>query len=201
MLDPYPPMPHTKDPIELFQKWYQQELQDAQVAIPSACCLSTAGLDGHPNARMVSLKEVADGRFIITCPLNSRKALEIGQNGKVSLTFWWTRTERQVRVQGKAERISDAEADRYFAEREEHIQVLTWASEQGETLESLDELRDRYEQMASKHGRPVPRPGKWGGFAIVPVRIEFMQFRHDRFHERLLFQRREGEWDGRFLQP
>jgi pyridoxamine 5'-phosphate oxidase len=191
----------VEDPIELFENWYQQELGAAQFAIPSACCMCTAGIDGFPNARMVSLKEVADARFIITCPLNSRKAQEIVQNNKVALTFWWTRTERQVRVQGTAERISDAEADRYFAEREEHIQILAWASEQGGSLKSLDELRDRHEREASKLGRPVPRPEKWGGFAIDPLRIEFMQFRNDRFHERRLFEKREGKWEWRLLQP
>jgi pyridoxamine 5'-phosphate oxidase len=194
-------MAQTIDPILLFKEWHQEEVAATEVAIPSACCLSTIGLDGFPNARMVSLKDVVEGRFIVTCPLNSRKAMEIDRHNKVALTFWWPHTERQVRVQGVASWISDNDADRYFAERDQHIQILTWASEQGAPLGSIQELRERYERMKSKLTSPISRPDKWGGFAIGPVRIELMQFRHDRFHERQLFEKADGYWKSIFLQP
>ena len=193
-------MDRIKDPIDLFMEWYREELRSTTVAIPSAVCLGTIGLDGYPNARTVSLKEVVNGRFIIACPLDSRKAQEIQRDNKVALTFWWPRTERQARIQGVATGISSADADRYFAEREEHIQVLTWASEQGAPLENMQALHDRYEKLRTELSTPVPRPEKWSGFAIEPVRIELMQFRHDRFHERRLFERKYGKWTFGLLQ-
>ena len=98
------------DPFLTFEEWYQEELNQTQVNIPSACCLSTNGLDGYPNARFVSLKEITNGAFVVTGPLNSRKGLEISQSSKVSLTFWWTLTERQVRIQGDAETIDAAKS-------------------------------------------------------------------------------------------
>jgi pyridoxamine 5'-phosphate oxidase len=105
------------DPIKLFTKWYQEEQHLCNIKIPSACCFSTNGLDGYPNARFVSLKEVLDGRFIITGPVSSRKGREILKSTKTSLSFWWTVTERQVRIQGDATKISDQHADNYFNER------------------------------------------------------------------------------------
>ncbi|MFA1773422.1 pyridoxamine 5'-phosphate oxidase family protein [Rufibacter glacialis] len=94
------------NPFIIFQNWLQEELNLTQVRIPTACCLSTVGLDGFPNARFVSLKEVIDDSFVVTGPINSRKGLEINQINKVALTFWWVESERQVRIQGRASKNS-----------------------------------------------------------------------------------------------
>src|SRR5690606_31919825 len=104
-------------PIAYFNKWFQEELNLTKVRIPYACCLSTMGTDGYPNARFVSLKEVTESSFVVTGPIISRKGIEINTNNKVALTFWWTETERQVRIQGDATTISGKLADKYFAER------------------------------------------------------------------------------------
>src|SRR5215217_8011137 len=110
------------NPFQLFKDWYGLELQLAKVRIPSACCLSTSGLDGYPNARFVSLKDVVDNTFIVTGPMSSRKGNEIDRSNKVALTFWWTETERQVRIQGEAKKISAQLADKYFFERSRNSQ-------------------------------------------------------------------------------
>src|SRR5688500_19977851 len=116
------------NPLALFMDWYTRQLQVTRASIPSACCLSTLGLDNFPNARFVSLKEIANDAFVVTGPLSSRKGLEIHHSNKVALTFWWAETERQVRIQGEATRIPDKLADKYFAERSQEAQVVSLVS-------------------------------------------------------------------------
>ncbi|WP_339707799.1 pyridoxamine 5'-phosphate oxidase family protein [uncultured Kriegella sp.] len=130
-------MKNKKQPIQLFLKWFDEELKRSKVRIPSAVCLSTIGTDDFPNARFVSFKELIDDSFIITGPLNSRKGLEIEKNNKVALTFWWTETERQIRIQGFATKISDQLADKYFDARSTNSQAVSLISEQGKETDNL----------------------------------------------------------------
>lgn len=190
------------NPIQKFEKWYSSELNKTNVAIPSACCLSTLGLDGFPNARFVSLKEIRDDRFVVTGPMNSRKGLEIQEHPRVALTFWWTETERQIRVQGTAAPISDGEADRYFDQRSLESRILATISNQGQKAADISVLEICFnEALENMSNKPVPKPDDWGGFKIDPIRIEFMQFRESRFHKRQLFTKNEDGWDYMFLQP
>ena len=190
------------NPIALFEAWYAEELGLTQVSIPSACCLSTTGLDGYPNARFVSLKEILDDRFIITGPLASRKGREIAQSDKVALTFWWTQTERQIRIQGEASLISDELADKYFAERPRDAQLVSLTSNQGRELDSPRRLNQKYEETKNLlGGQTIKRPEDWGGYAIRPVRMEFLAFQSTRFHERTLFEWIDGKWITKQLQP
>ena len=190
------------NPIRQFEGWYHAELKMSKARIPTACCLSTTGLDGYPNARFVSLKEVIDDKFIITGPIRSRKGLEIHENPKVSLTFWWPTTERQVRIQGDAALVDDQRAKHYFKERNRASKIVSHISDQGSEVDNLDELEATFEsKRAEFKEKEVPMPEDWGGFEIVPVRMEFMEFKPSRFHIREFFWKEAGQWKSTFLQP
>jgi len=189
-------------PFQLFLDWYHQELKQSDAAAVSACCLSTKGLDDYPSARFVSLKELADETFIITGPVTSRKGLEIMQSDKVAITFWWTATQRQVRIQGNATKITDRQADKYFTERASEAQIISLISEQGKPLQSPDLLSKKFwDAKAFFSGKRIPRPGNWGGYGIRAVRIEFMEFKTSRFHDRSLFERVNEQWTVTQIQP
>ena len=189
-------------PIEIFSKWFDEELNLTKVRIPTACCLSTIGIDDYPNARFVSLKGIVDNNFIVTGTLTSRKGLEIDENNKIALTFWWTETERQVRIQGNATSISNELADKYFAERNRDSQIVSIASNQGQILNDIETLNKKYQEIEINFSnQPLTRPENWGGYSIAPVRIEFLAFKPTRFHDRKLYQLTNGKWTKTELQP
>ncbi|MBC2845115.1 pyridoxine/pyridoxamine 5'-phosphate oxidase [Winogradskyella flava] len=188
------------NPIICFNEWYQEELLQSNLQIPSAVCLSTIGIDNFPNARFVSLKEVRDNRFIITGPLNSRKGIEIKNNTKVALTFWWTSTERQVRIQGMATPISEDLADAYFKERSVASKVVSSMCSQGQEVTDLEFLEEKVLTKVSEDTE-IKRPKNWRGFAISPVRIELMQFKTSRFHHRILYELVNEKWQSHYIQP
>jgi pyridoxamine 5'-phosphate oxidase len=134
-------------PIEQFRKWFDEELSLTKLRIPTACCLSTIGMDGFPNARFVSLKDILENNFIVTGTLTSRKGIEINSTNKVALSFWWTETERQVRIQGNAFRISDLLADKYFAARNRDSQIVSIVSNQGQEIQDLESLNKNYQDL------------------------------------------------------
>lgn len=190
------------DPIKIFHRWYQEEINLTKVRLPSACCLSSNGTDGFPNARFVSLKEVIEGNFIITGPLNSRKGIEINKSQNVALTFWWPETERQVRIQGVATKISNQLADKYFFERNRDSQIVSIVSNQGKEIENLSTLVDKFETLKTEQANKLlDRPDNWGGFSISPVRIELLEFNETRFHDRKLFELHNAKWTVKQIQP
>jgi len=190
------------NPIDKFKEWYNEELQKSSVKIPSACCISTIGLDGYPNSRFVSLKDIVDDKFVITGPMNSRKGLELLKNPKASLTFWWTETERQIRIQGDVIMLEDIRADDYFKERNRDSQIVNTIFNQGEEIESLDQLEKLYAIKKNEfEGMEIPRPRNWGGFYVIPKRVEFMEFRESRFHLRELNSKVGSGWRMQLLQP
>jgi len=188
------------NPMTVFNAWYQEELDQSSLSIPSAVCLSTKGMDGYPNARFVSFKEIIDRSFVITGPLRSRKGKEISQHNQVALTFWWSATERQVRIQGIANELSPELADGYFKKRSRASQVISTISQQGSEIKDLTSLESTFQErlINSEH---INRPEQWGGFTIEPKRIEFMQFKASRFHERWLYEYQEQQWLKKQLQP
>jgi pyridoxamine 5'-phosphate oxidase len=189
-------------PIQLFSKWFDEEQRLTTVRVPSACCLSTIGEDGFPNARFVSLKEVTENSFVVTGPLTSRKGIEISQINKVALTFWWTETERQVRIQGNATKISEQLADKYFAERGRDSQITSIVSEQGQEIENTETLTKKYETFElSFMNKPLTRPKNWSGHSIEPIRVEFLEFKPTRFHDRKLYELTNGCWTMKQIQP
>ncbi len=189
-------------PIDLFKAWYEQEIKLTTVRIPSACCLSTIGIDGFPNARFVSLKGILKDSFIVTGSISSQKGFEIHNCEKVSLTFWWSETERQIRIQGNASKISDQLADKYFSERNRDSQIVSIASLQGQELLDMETLTKKYEEIESTFSsKEIERPENWGGYTIEPIRIEFLEFKPTRFHDRTLYEKIAGQWEMKKLQP
>ena len=187
-------------PTELFKKWINEEKKLSKAAIPTAVCLCTNGIDGFPNARTVSFKEIIKNAFVITGPLNSRKGIELENNNKVALTFWWTETERQVRVQGTASKLPDELADKYFSSRDINSQAVSSVCTQGKEIINKFKLEEKIEEKVSK-GAEILRPTEWGGFSIKPIRIEFMEFKKTRFHDRKLYEIVNDRWNIKQIQP
>ncbi|MDX8569869.1 pyridoxal 5'-phosphate synthase [Elizabethkingia sp. HX XZB] len=188
--------------ISLFNNGLEREMQVHKQKLPYACCLSTEGLDGFPNARFVSLKEIKNEEFVITGTLTSRKGEEINHNNKVALTFWWPETQQQVRIQGEARLISGSVLDSYFSERNRESQIVSVVSDQGKELHDLNELILKFDAVANNTEiSEIRRPGNWGGYAIVPFRIEFLVFSESRFHDRTLYERKDQIWQKKKIQP
>ena len=170
--------------------------------LPAACCLSTIGLDGYPNSRFVSLKEITNESFVITGPLNSRKGCEIENSPKAALSFWWTSTERQIRIQGDVSKISEPNAKIYFEQRNRDSKIVSTAFDQGKKNQSIAYLQKHFEEQKEElESKEIKRPENWGGIYIKPIRIEFMEFKKSRLHERKLYEQVNNEWKMIILQP
>ena len=190
------------NPLELFEKWFSEEKQASKLKLPAACCLSTIGLDGYPNSRFVSLKEVTEEGFVITGPLNSRKGTEIEETPKAALSFWWTETQRQVRIQGDVTKVSTHKARKYFNERNRSSQIVSFGFQQGKKIESIKYLQNQFNQKIIEfEGKEIECPETWSGIIIKPTRIEFMRFKETRLHERKLYSRVKNTWKISILQP
>lgn len=191
-----------EDPIEFFQAWWSAA-EDAGLFMPEACALATASREGRPSARMVLLKMLDERGFVFFTNYESRKAEELTENPHAALCFHWAVLERQVRVEGPVERVSEEESRSYFESRGRGSRLGAWASRQSRPLperavleRAVGETRERFE------GGEVPLPPFWGGFRVRPVRIEFWQGRADRLHDRLVFERVEGgPWTHHRLYP
>jgi pyridoxamine 5'-phosphate oxidase len=188
------------DPIGLFQQWLAEAHSTARLSHPAAFCLSTVDERGYPDARYVDLKKVGDEGFLFGTRLDSPKAKAILRNPRVSMTFWWDRLGRQVRIVGTAIRASNEEAVALFQERSYKARVVSMVSTQSAPLSDPAELRERF-GSALRTGVPF-RPEHWGAFWIQPVRIEFLRFEESRLHERCVYVRdgRAG-WVSGYLQP
>lgn len=177
------------DPVSMFRRW----MHDAVIAglhEPNAFVLSTVGVDGRPSSRIVLLKGLDDRGFVFFTNYASRKGQELAANPHCALLFPWHQLERQVRVEGTANRLSDEENDAYFASRPRSSQVGAWASPQSEVVPGRPELDARYEKVMTRFGEgDVPRPEHWGGFCVAPERVELWQGRLGRMHDRLRYSR------------
>src|SRR5262245_18156009 len=193
----FPPVPFTQ-----FRIWYEQAVA-ACLPQPEAMTLATADAEGKPSARMVLLRGVDERGFVFFTNYDSRKARELEANPRAALVFYWFELHRQVRVEGRAERVPAAESDAYFAGRPRGSQLGAWASPQSQVIGDRQELERRLEEVAAAypHGR-VPRPPFWGGFRVLPDLIEFWQQRPNRLHDRLCYVRRgAGGWQLQRLAP
>ncbi len=192
----------TPNPVDLFLEWYKTATQNSPLNHPKAVCVSTVNASGEPEARFVALKEVSGAGFVFCTAFDSPKGLELADNPNVALTFWWDHIERQVRVSGTAARISDEEADRYFQGRRKDAQLTSLVSEQSQPLEQLERLEKRLQEVEAQfEGQEVPRPENWGGYCVKPKRLEFLKFKADRLHERMLFTYDVNGWIKQLLQP
>jgi pyridoxamine 5'-phosphate oxidase len=190
-----------KDPIERFAALYE-EAKHAIPVDPNAMLVASVGPDGRPSARVVLLKDFDARGFVFFTNLESRKGRELLAHPWASLCFFWQPLERQVRVEGRVERVSDEEADAYFQSRPRGSQVGAWASLQSQPLPSRESLEARVEALTRQYeGQQVPRPSHWSGLRVVPDRIEFWHARPSRLHDRLLYTREGNSWKTDLLYP
>ncbi|MCM8746358.1 pyridoxamine 5'-phosphate oxidase [Thermomicrobium sp. CFH 73360] len=190
------------DPLEQFLRWYR-EAEETGLRYPNAMALATATGDGWPSVRMVLLRAVDEHGFVFYTNLESRKGQELAKNPRAALLFYWEPLERQVRIEGHVELVSDVEADEYFATRPYGSQISAWASAQSQPIASREELEQRYHAFAEQFPEgAVPRPPFWGGFRVRPAMYEFWQGRPDRLHDRFRYKRQpDGSWSIERLQP
>jgi pyridoxamine 5'-phosphate oxidase len=189
------------NPFEIFRDWYR-EAQNAGVPDPTVMTLATADGEGKPAARIVLLKSFDEKGFVFFTNYRSRKARDLGENPRAALILHWWETGRQVRIEGITEKTSPEESDNYFDSRPRGHQLGAWASEQSShvpTRASLDEsLHHRAREFSD---RPVPRPPHWGGYRVIPDRIEFWSNRKNRMHDRVVFERTARGWSSTRLAP
>lgn len=189
-------------PFGQFATWMTDAL-DAGLAFPNAMTLATASPDGGPSARTVLLKGFDDRGFVFFSNYESTKGRQLASNPRAALVFYWFELERQVRITGRVDRVSEAESDEYFASRPPGSRIGAWASRQSEVIADRSALEQAASEVRSRFpDGDIPRPPHWGGYRLLPEEVEFWQGRADRLHDRLRYRRDlEGAWLLERLSP
>lgn len=190
----------SADPITEFRHAVERASSRHIDTVPVA--LATVGADGRPSVRVVLVRHVDERGFVFHTNYNSRKGRDLAGCPHAALCFHWADLEEQVRIEGPVEQLSPDESDAYFAGRPRGSQIGAWASEQSAELPSREALEVRYRDVERQYaGRNVPRPPFWGGFRVVPTRVEFWYGRPDRLHDRVLYVRDGDAWRITRLYP
>jgi pyridoxamine 5'-phosphate oxidase len=191
----------STDPVELFGRWFETA-RDEGIDLPEAVALATATPEGRPSVRMVLLKGVDQDGFTFFTNYESRKAEELDANPHAALCFHWKELDRQVRVTGGVTRVSTEESREYFDGRPVGSKIGAWASQQSRPLASREILEARVAESTERFAEAaIPLPPFWGGYRLVPDRIEFWQGRQDRLHDRIAFDRHGDGWTAIRLYP
>ena len=189
------------DPYQQFRLWFEQAVA-ADILEPNAMTVATVTAEGKPSARIVLLKGFDDRGFVFYTNYNSQKGVELQHCPHAALVFLWGDLERQVRIEGKVEFVSEAEATAYFHSRPVSSQLGAWASDQSTMIADRSILEQKLHQLATEYqDRQIPKPPHWGGVRVVPQEIEFWQGRPSRLHDRLRYQLVEGKWQIVRLAP
>lgn len=188
------------NPITQFEQWLQEAMH-SQVNEPTAVNVSAVGEDGRPNSRMVLLKEVNAQGFVFFTNYQSRKGKSFAANPFAAMTFFWPELERQVRIEGRIEKLDAAASDEYFDSRPYTSRIGAWASNQSEVISGKAMLVAKAAAVGAKHPLHVPRPPHWGGYIVIPDRIEFWQGRPSRLHDRIQYRLENGVWVKERLAP
>lgn len=191
----------SKNPVDQFMVWFEQALS-ADLLDPNAMILSTASKEGIPSSRVVLLKGVDDEGFRFYTNYTSRKGQELKENPRAALCFYWPRLERQVRIEGEVRQLSRENSASYFHQRPRLSQLGAWASNQSSKVESREVLEAQFEKVKKRYeGDEVPLPDFWGGYIVEPRRIEFWQGRKGRLHDRICYEKENGNWIRFRLSP
>lgn len=188
------------DPFELFQRWYDDAIV-AGLPLPNAMTLATTGAGGRPAARMVLLKGIEQGGFVFYTNYESRKGHELAAHAFAALVFYWAPLERQVRIEGCVEPVSGETSDAYFRTRPLGSRHSALASPQSMVVADRAWLEREFEAVVRRYPEDPPRPPHWGGYRVLPDRIEFWQGRLDRMHDRLQYRRQDDGWALERLAP
>jgi pyridoxamine 5'-phosphate oxidase len=184
----------NKNPFIQFTKWYESNL-NSNLNEPTAMMLSTADVNGNSSARIVLLKEIDDRGFVFYTNYESRKGKDLKENPKAALTFYWDELRRQIRNEGKIEKVSIATSKEYFSSRPRESQIGAWVSEQSSVIPNRDFLENKYAEFEEKFGNEeIPLPDFWGGYRVIPNYFEFWQGRENRLHDRICYKKENDEW-------
>lgn len=190
------------EPFTQFQHWFQEALQ-AQLPEPNAMHLCTVSAEGRPSGRIVLLKGLETQGFVFYTNYQSRKGGDMASNSWVSLTFFWAELERQVRIEGKAAFTDAAKSDEYYHSRPRGSQLGAWASPQSQVIENRSVLEENLAKANAQFGSSslIPRPPHWGGYCVVPDKVEFWQGRPSRLHDRIQYVKADNTWQKQRLAP
>lgn len=190
-----------KDPFVQFDKWYKDHLSHSNI-YPDSFSLATASGSGNVSVRTVLLKEYGKNGFVFFTNYESRKGIQMSENPYVAMLFYWTEVSRQVRIEGKAERLTVSESYKYFSSRPRESQAGAWASIQGRIIPGREYLDKRYLSYERKFaGLEIPMPPYWGGYRIIPSRFEFWQEGKHRLHDRIVYTPGGDSWKIVRLSP
>lgn len=179
------------DPLLQFERWFADALA-AQLPLANAMTLATVTPEGAPDARVVLLKGVEGGAFVFYTNYASRKGRQLAARAQACLVFLWAPLERQIRIDGRVEKVSPADSDKYFSSRPLGARLSAHASSQSAVVADRNFLENALREQKEKHGENPPRPAHWGGYRVIPERIEFWQGRENRLHDRLLYTPVQG---------
>jgi pyridoxamine 5'-phosphate oxidase len=185
---------YENQPFGLIAIWLREAVE-RNVHEPNAISVSTIGLDGFPETRVVYIKELLEEGVVFYTNYHSDKGRAIEQNNKVHVLIFWPELERQIRISGLVERVPDEMSDAYFASRPYGSKIGAWASEQSQKLTSRQELEQRVQDFTEKYPTDVPRPPHWGGYLVRPVKVEFWQGRPSRLHDRIVYELNGDAWN------
>lgn len=189
------------DPLALFSLWFSEAKEEGEPE-PNAMCLATVNKEGQPSVRIVLLKGLIRNEFQFFTNYHSDKGKDITENNQVALNFFWPKLERQVRIEGIATKISKEESQSYFAIRPRESQIGAHTSNQSSVVPSREFLEEKFASVSKKwEGKEIPMPEFWGGYSVSPTKIEFWQGRVGRLHDRILFEKRNDEWQRTRLSP
>ena len=194
---------YGSDPIALMQEWYA-EAEPLEPNDPDAVTLATATPDGKPSLRWVLVKDITDAGLKFHTNADSRKGRELAANPYAAMNFYWKSTRKQIRIEGRVEQVSAAEADDYFITRSTERQIGAWASKQSQPYDSQADLQESIQKYEAEFADTdtIPRPPYWQGYRLVPTSIEFWISHKDRLHTRFIYKKSEdGGWTSHYLYP